>query len=258
MNADCTIILHGPLEDYSLIPISQYMRDYKIVVVAPMGVNPNIADEVLRISKKTDNVSLILYQSNMILKEGINNEQNRYFHHFSVLMGLQFVNTKYAIKIRSDEYYSNLEPFLDIMRVCSNKIITNDVFFRKKEVFRFHPSDHLVGGTTKNMENVFHLATLYSENRDTLVKARYYSENINVAEQYLGLATINALVTNEDDIPVCKTDLDLDYYLMNKCFDIVPSQRLGFFRIRANTYGKFWTNNEYFSLESDIKDIKNY
>jgi hypothetical protein len=83
------------------------------------------------------------------------NDQNVYLQVQSTLDGLKKCTSNYSIKVRADEYYLNWDDFISKMVENPDKIITNNVFFRKVERYPFHISDHIIGGLTENMVDMF-------------------------------------------------------------------------------------------------------
>ena len=90
-----------------------------------------------------------------VTRNKIINEQNVYLQVHSTLDGLKKSITSFSIKVRADEYYQNWEPFINKMTGEPDKIITNNVFFRKVERYPFHISDHIIGGLTSNLLKMF-------------------------------------------------------------------------------------------------------
>lgn len=74
----------------------------------------------------------------------------------STLRGLGKVQTKWVIKMRCDEYWSNLDKVYQKMVKSPQKLITASMFFRKWGTYtKFHPSDKLIGGTLDNLIGMF-------------------------------------------------------------------------------------------------------
>jgi hypothetical protein len=239
-------------------------------VVAP---RPTTKNNIIReidelISSPNANISLVLYGD--VLREGYNNTQNKYLHFFSVNVGLNLANTDYAIKMRSDEFYSNLEPFIKSIRKYPEKITTGDVFFRNSKI-PLHPSDHLVGGTTDNMKLAFNKAKLMCEisedkHDDTFFKIAkssilYKTHKIIVAEQYLGMACLKEIL----DIDAVTTEDFKDH--MKDTFNIVPCEKLGVYRVMYNSkkvgvdlknVPQEYFDQSYYNATTDIKDIDLY
>mgnify|MGYP001054430638 CR=1 len=73
----------------------------------------------------------------------------------STLKALYEVDTKWVIKMRADEYYSNLDKVFTKMKRSPEKLISSSMFFRKFGMYKFHCSDKLLGGTTDNLLGMF-------------------------------------------------------------------------------------------------------
>lgn len=73
----------------------------------------------------------------------------------STLAGLEKINTKFVLKLRCDEYWSNLDIVFDKIESNPDKIICGSMFFRKIGMFPFSISDHIMGGRTENMKLLF-------------------------------------------------------------------------------------------------------
>lgn len=74
----------------------------------------------------------------------------------STLRGLSKVKTKWVIKMRCDEYWSNLDKVYQKMVESPQKLITASMFFREWGTYtKFHPSDKLIGGTLDNLIGMF-------------------------------------------------------------------------------------------------------
>jgi hypothetical protein len=269
-NKDFTLIIHGPLTIYTMFTLYRYVHDFNIVIVSPKPmVKNNIIREIEElVSSPKANISLILYGN--VLREEYNNIQNKYLHFFSVNMGLNLANTDYTIKMRSDEFYSNLDPFMESVRKYPEKITTGDVFFRNSKI-PFHPSDHLVGGTTENMKLVFEQAKLMCEvsedkHDDSFFKIAkasmlYKTHKVVVAEQYLGMACLKEILEIDEVIAD-----DLEEH-MKETFNIVPSEDLGVYRVMFNSKKvgtdlkeapEEYFDQSYFNDKIDVKDIDLY
>jgi hypothetical protein len=74
----------------------------------------------------------------------LHNAQNIYYQCFSVVKGLEYCNTKYIIKLRSDEVHSNLDSL--IKTLPKDKLWTNNIFVRDVSYKPFHLSDHMIVG----------------------------------------------------------------------------------------------------------------
>ena len=68
---------------------------------------------------------------------------------------MEKVKTKYVIKVRGDEYYSNVQYILNSIRVQPDKVHTSSIFFRAWQYAEYHISDHIIAGTTENILIMF-------------------------------------------------------------------------------------------------------
>jgi hypothetical protein len=266
-NKDFTLIIHGPLTIYTMFALYRYATQYNIVIVAPRPVvKNNIINEIQELSNSPDtNISLVLYGD--ILKPHYNNRQNKYLHFFSVLMGLRIVTTEYAIKMRADEFYSNLTKFEEAILSYPDRIVTNDVFFRNHKM-PLHPSDHLMGGSLKNMVEMFEYAKSLVEVPESDLKDDFFNmlrdsplfkaHKFVSAEQFLGVAAVKSFITEE-----VISENFVEY--MKKIFYIVPCENLGVYRACFNSVPKGespipleYFDDSYFNKETDVKDIELY
>jgi hypothetical protein len=81
------------------------------------------------------------------------NAQNIYLQMYTTYNGVKSINTEYTIKTRTDEFYSDWGYFLSQMTDNPNKIICNNIFFRK-DSRKLHISDHVLGGKTSLLTRI--------------------------------------------------------------------------------------------------------
>lgn len=74
----------------------------------------------------------------------------------TTIKGLEMVHTEWAIKVRADEYYSNLDLIFDKMKANENKIISSSMYFRKWDMYKFHCGDKILGGKVDNLKSMFY------------------------------------------------------------------------------------------------------
>jgi hypothetical protein len=160
-----------------------------------------------------------------------------------------------VIKIRNDEFYSNLDPFFDTILRNPRKIVTSEVFFRRHDYFPFHPSDHLVGGRTEVMQKSFSFAREVTEDPEILKKHPVLAfsgivfERIT-AEQVMCLSIISTLYTKYAMIDPIE--------IMKDTFMIVQTERLGTFCVKQNSADEEYTTLRFFEEKTDIKVIEDY
>jgi len=73
----------------------------------------------------------------------------------STINGLAKINTKYVIKMRCDEYWSNINEIVKIIEDDDEKIICGSLFFRPVGMHPFHISDHILAGKLTNIQLMF-------------------------------------------------------------------------------------------------------
>lgn len=158
--------------------------------------------------------------------------QNLNLQVFSTMMGMRQVQTKYAIKLRGDEKYSNLLDVLPAIESCEEKIYTVPVFFRKWNNHPFHMSDHLMAGLTCN------LRLMFEESWDTIRHPEILKRHFrfrNSAETIIGKSYLDAK-TGADLSPN-----DESKVIFKKHFAVIPMEllspyKVSFFRKSTNHF----------------------
>ena len=101
----------------------------------------------------------------------------------STLKALDEVDTKWVIKMRCDEYWSNIPKILKMMKINPNKLVSGSMFFRKWGMYPFHCSDKILGGTTDNIRLMY---------ESTLHNLETHLWDTNIPESQLGLGYVVA------------------------------------------------------------------
>ncbi len=144
--SDFTIIIQGPLHHHSINNLTNYLKFGKVILSCYNTDN----------IKQDDYPNIKIIKNQDISKFGYN-QNNLYRQIFTTLNGLQLVDTKFAIKVRGDEYCTNLQPIIDKIIQYPDKYITNNVYFKKVNAW-LHPSDHMIGGHIEKLKNGFECA----------------------------------------------------------------------------------------------------
>jgi hypothetical protein len=248
-------VLQGPLTFNTLLTLYKYRDRHEITVVAPVqDSTKGIAEEIIRMTDdKKYHVSFFSYDQKILRNQ--DNNQNRFYQFYSTELGIRNVSKDYVIKIRNDEFYSNLDPFFNTILRNPHKIVTSDVFFRRHNYFPFHPSDHLVGGRTEVMQKTFSFAREITEDAEVLKKHPVLEftgivlEGIT-AEQIMCLSIISTLYTKYAMIDPIE--------IMKDTFMIVQTERLGTFCVKQNSANEEYTTLKFFEEKTDINDIEDY
>lgn len=221
---DLTIMIQGRLSRES---VDFYIKNYnKYNVVISTWTNNKIDT-----SNLPENIRLI--QNDMPKHHG---HQNIYLQIWSTIYGLRVVDAKYCIKMRGDEYVSNIEYIYDCIAKDNDKLYTLPIFFRKWTHIPYHISDHLIAGKTDNLKLMFE--TALHRKKDHPVAEIIFTRG------YL-----------EKKIPDIYKKYE-DKKMMQEYFDILNLGNLQPYLLVANCFGKRFRNNFVPSHHASISNIK--
>jgi hypothetical protein len=143
--------------------------------------------------------------------------QNLDYQITSTLNALNLVQTKYVLKVRADEYWSNIHKLYDELN-SDEKILCGSMFFRPLDSpYPFHISDHILFGTSENIKKMFSKA-----NQNLILNLK----DNNTPESILGMA----YVQSKENYPIqmmfdiCK-NRNWDMYI-KKWFNIIDVNEL--------------------------------
>jgi hypothetical protein len=167
--------------------------------------------------------------------------QNLNLQLVSTLNALNSVVTKYVIKIRGDEYYSNLQYIRNSILVEPFKIHTSSIFFRAWQFAEYHISDHIIAGTKDNMNIIFR-ATKHNFDTGKVNLSKWKIDGkfhkwatIHNPEERITKSYLNA----KEPFRFEKVDGRL---LMKEHFNILDIDLLHPYKIKANIFKKEWTS----------------
>lgn len=98
---------------------------------------------------------------------------NTYYQCNSTLQGLLKVQTKYVIKLRSDNFIGNLLPLMEAVLENPDKYVCTNIYFRPDIVQKFCPSDQIIAGRTDLLTKCFSLACYRMENHSKQLREGY-------------------------------------------------------------------------------------
>lgn len=157
---------------------------------------------------------------------GYHNRSNIYYQIYTTLEGLKKVkSTKFTIKIRSDEIYSNYDYLAKLMVKQPEHLITGNQFIRPNWKYPYHISDHLIGGKTENLLIMFSNAKQLIESRK--VHHLFFDKYRQVPEQVLTVSYLLGLNPYHKFSPL---DTVRD---MNSHFISIPPDKMGFYQLSA-------------------------
>ena len=188
---DFTLVIQGPLHENSIYGLLNNYKEY--------------TDHIIVSHWDTDNTELLQYISeyNLPVKVITNkmhtdynvfNGQNVYYQVYNTLQGLREVTTKYVIKLRSDQWFGNLLPFFDAIKSNPDKYTCSNLHFRPDNLYKYHPSDKLIGGDSEFITNTFEIALYRLKNNvQALMAGAYmYSDDSSICTPDL----INQFIKN--------------------------------------------------------------
>lgn len=147
---DVTIVVQGRLSPYALEFLPLYARFGNVILSCwetdDLALLANVDTAAIPVVLTTPPPAGCGYNYGNVLLQAITTHA-----------GLAHVATPWALKTRCDEYYTDFGPFIAAMRGSPGKLITNNVFFRADKVYKFHPSDHVIGGRTDAMRETFRI-----------------------------------------------------------------------------------------------------
>jgi hypothetical protein len=234
---DVTIIIQGRLlqDSYDF-----YIKNY---TDCPVIISTWV-DNKIDFTNLPQNFSVILtpYPDNY-------GAQNVHLQIISTLTALEKTKTKYVIKVRGDEYYSNLQYILNCIKVDSDKIHTSSIFFRAWQYAEYHISDHIIAGTLSN------LMLMFSQS-----KYNFETGKVNVSKWKKDGKFFKWVETHAPEERITKSYLNAKEpfrfekvdgrILMKQYFDILDIDLLQPYKIRANLFKKEW--NEGFVPERNF------
>ena len=150
--------------------------------------------------------------------------QHSHFQLVSTLAGLHEANTPHIIKVRGDEYFSNLEYVAEEMKK-THKILSLPIFFRPHSAWAFHPSDHMLAGSRDRLLTMYRAAL-----KKRVLKGWDYRL---VPEQMLGAAYLEVVMNTRK--------IKKEHMLMH--FDILDLEKVKDYRISWNGAGRKFYNN---------------
>ena len=234
---DVTLIIQGRLYQDSY---DFYIKNY---TQCPVIIS-TWTDCKIDFSNITDNFIVIL--APLPLDSG---KQNINYQLVSTLNALKRVTTPLVIKIRGDEYYSNIESIYNQIKMEQNKIHTASIFFRAWQFAEYHISDHIIAGTKERVMLMFKES-----------KKNFDTGEMNISKWKLEGKFHRWITTEAPEERITKSYLNsIDPFrydiidgviLMKEHFDILDITKLFPYKIKANIWEAEWDNKEFIPEEN--------
>jgi hypothetical protein len=234
---DVTLLLQGPIEKGKLNTylvagmrnLKYYSQTAKTIISTWKGAEVKPSKSFLT------KHSVDIIESNENLYKNMYRDANMNFQVASTLNGLKKIKTKYTIKLRCDESFSDLSKFIQKIKDNPTKIVTTNVFFSKNSYDPFHPSDHVIGGTTENMKSMFSYAfkVCQKENTKERLNADHFGvPNLINRDGNNGLAPETFLCFCYLQSKGVKLELEKSVEIMKENYEVVPLEDMGKFHCK--------------------------
>jgi hypothetical protein len=257
-----TVIIQGPLHPNSLIAIRTLSRDFNIVI-STWKTNTRDEKNLDLLLERGDHVTVVSHSLESLAFK--NNDSNRFYQFYTTYKGALLVETEFCIKMRADEYYTNLVPLAEALLKEPDKLICNDVFVRNPdsieiESFHCHPSDHLYGAKTETLVKAMKLSLDECKDKKLEELDIKYADLKNrtyriVPEQHLFANFILAKDPEYNFQSKAKDkDEKLKLLLKENC-EIVPCSELGFYSVSYMEKYSFYPKEEFFDPRKDLKKL---
>ena len=256
MNNNITLLFQGRINEQLFNMLELYKNRYNIII-STNDINNILFNKIY--DYLNNNVILITYNTNLlkiskfletfkynffnklqyiilkIVNRPYKNDNkkyiNMYYQTLSTYYGLLNVKTKFVIKFRCDEYYSDIQPLIDNILLNENKVIISDVFIINNYLFPYAISDHIICGKTNLLLKSFKTLKLYFESN--IIQNKYNILNnilIITFEQLLGCTLLIELGYN------LYFDINYIHKLMYNNFIVIKVSKLGNFIITILYY----------------------
>jgi hypothetical protein len=180
---DYTLLLQGVINPKTFNLWIKNYSDYKVVV--SIWEDEDLSDYTI-----PTNWKIVINKYPLVR---FRKEANLDYQIITTLAGLAEVTDDWVIKMRTDEYYSNLDKVFTKMKQNPEKIVSSSMFFRKYGMYKFHCSDKLLGGRTDNLIGMYE-STLQN------LEMKLWDETIPESQLGLGYVMLKDMNININDI----------------------------------------------------------
>jgi hypothetical protein len=247
-----TVLIQGPIKNHRHVNM---LYEHYTMKGGHVVIHTWDSDEAQKLEYPY--TSLKLEEYNDIIKFNHPLSSNKilssiYYHIKNVATAFDnFTSTMPVIKIRSDEYYSDLSEVVEYLLKNPNKLVCNNVFLRKQSEQPFNISDHLLGMSYNNMKNTYKTLHTFFDNFRLLTNQKdIFSEEVYESlwgKKYFGTQN---LICRSFLMNLGYTKLD-DINLVKENCHCIPVSELGDYIIMNNhknerfdsIMGKSWPHN---------------
>lgn len=233
-----TILIQGPINKNSLSNIKNYKKFGKVIV--------SYWDTDEKFEKDPE----VLYLSNPLPDRskatGILKDSTFYWAICSTYHGIIKSKTKYTIKVRSDEYYTDLSPIVEKIKEKKNTIVCGNIFVRNDFEYSFHFGDHIFGGATNVLKSAYKDMFDYQHAKKQIPDWAIQGKEGQCAEAVLGKAF---LLNLNKEVPLLYNQMIEKYSDKTKIIDacffydkffVIDINKLGDYEVKWNSPGRTW------------------
>ena len=141
-----TVLIQGPYNEISLNNIENYKKRGKISISCWDNLTEEQKNNLNSIGANWLSIAPL---PNIENSHGVLKNSTFFYAINSIYNGLRNIDTQYVIKTRSDEYYKNLDCFIDEFMNDDNKIVCGNIFVRNN--IPYHFGDHIFICRTKDL-----------------------------------------------------------------------------------------------------------
>ncbi len=240
MNDDVTILVQGPRHPRGMAMLDTYTKLGKVIVSTwshPEVTELDTRDDIFVIAPDFEQPRCF-------------NRGNVYLQALTTYYGLRFVETPWVVKVRFDESFSNLQPFIDSMKANREKLTCTNAYMGKG--YSLNMSDHIIGGEWVDMLGTFTRAKVTCEHKQEWPdKFPPRGEHFGLPVEFVITETI--LFTSylaHKAVPLTQS-YDEQRKQMREHLNIVPVDLLGEFLIACNNNNQYLTDPAAVQAYSD-------
>lgn len=142
---DCTLLLQGKISEETFNLWIKNHKDSNVVVSI-------WEDEDLTKFKIPKGWKVIVNEYPIFR---FREQSNLDYQIITTLKGLTHVDTDWVIKMRCDEYWSNIDKIYTKMKLEPEKLLSGSMYFRKWGLYKFHIGDKILAGKSDNLRLMF-------------------------------------------------------------------------------------------------------
>ncbi len=239
------LVIQGPLNEASINSIDAISNQFENVIVSHW----NEDDSDLRKRIRSKNTLLVSQETpNREKTFGVMKDSTFYYSICSTLMGIKNSKSKYTIKMRSDEFYSDFSELKEVFRQDDEKFVFGNIFAKPWSHSPYHIGDHLFVAKTEYLRKGYDFLYDSYTTGANLFKNPWLIQGFpprQTAENILAKSFLNAKkITNNWELK--STFIDN--------FDIVDINELGDYQARWVHGGRTYSSDNRFNWPTKRKE----